>query len=70
MRYSQNALPMRANAVPPVEVPTFAAGRELDAWIKAEGPIRWRTAGQKRDVTLVPLNSLFGKRYSVYWQIS
>ena len=26
--------------------------------------------GQSRDVTLVPLNSLFGKRYSVYWQVS
>lgn len=65
-----SAPPMRANAVPPIEVPTFrATGSEVSSWIKAEGPMRFRTTGQKRDVTLVPLNSLFGKRYSVYWQV-
>ena len=44
---------------------------EPDAWIKpAGGPLTFRTTGQKRDVTLVPLNSLFNRRYSVYWQVS
>ena len=33
-------------------------------------PLTFRTTGQKRDVDLVPLNSLFDRRYSVYWRIS
>jgi DUF1680 family protein len=34
-------------------------------------PTTWsfRTVGQKKDVTLVPLNRLFDRRYSVYWQV-
>jgi uncharacterized protein len=62
------------NQVPPiapVEIPTFhAAGPDPASWIKAGGkPLEFRTTGQKRDVTLVPLNSLFDRRYSVYWQV-
>jgi DUF1680 family protein len=55
----------------PLEVPTFkAAGADPATWIKpAGGPLTFRTTGQARDVTLAPLNSLFGKRYSVYWQV-
>jgi hypothetical protein len=30
----------------------------------------FRTAGQEKDVALVPLNGIFGKRYSVYWRVS
>jgi DUF1680 family protein len=56
----------------PLEVPTFnAKAADPSSWIKpADGPLTFRTTGQSRDVTLVPLNSLFGKRYSVYWQVS
>jgi hypothetical protein len=30
----------------------------------------FRTTGQKQDVTLMPINKLFDKRYSVYWEVS
>jgi hypothetical protein len=63
-----------ANTTPPVpgiEVPTFrASGADPSSWIKpADEPLTFRTTGQKKDVTLVPLNSLFDRRYSVYWQV-
>jgi DUF1680 family protein len=62
------------NSVPPVpelEIPAFrGASAELTAWIKpGGGPLEFRTTGQKRDVTFVPLNGLFDRRYSVYWQV-
>ena len=64
-----------ANTTPPVpeiEIPTFrASGEDPSSWIKpAGGPLTFRTTGQKNNVTLVPLNSLFDRRYSVYWQVS
>jgi uncharacterized protein len=57
---------------PAIEIPTFrSAGADPSSWIKpADKPLAFRTAGQKKDVTLVPLNSLFDRRYSVYWQVS
>jgi uncharacterized protein len=56
----------------PLEIPTFqAAGPDPASWIKPAGaPLSFHTSGQQKDVTLVPLSSLFGKRYSVYWQVS
>jgi len=53
-------------------VPSFrSAGADPSAWIKAgDKPLEFRTAGQQKDVTLVPLNSIFDRRYSVYWQVS
>ena len=61
-----------APPVPEIEVPSFrASSADLSSWIKpADGPLAFRTAGQKRDVKLVPLQSLFDRRYSVYWQVS
>ena len=63
-----------ANTVPPVpgiEIPKFRAAGGPASWIKAgDKPLSFRTAGQKQDVTLVPLNSLFDRRYSVYWEVS
>jgi DUF1680 family protein len=58
--------------VPAIEIPTFRAlGADPSSWIKpAEGPLAFRTTGQRKDVTLVPLNSLFDRRYSVYWRVS
>jgi uncharacterized protein len=56
----------------PLEIPGFqAAGADPASWIKPAGaPLTFRTTGQQRDVTLAPLNSIFGKRYSIYWQVS
>jgi uncharacterized protein len=57
--------------VPQIEIPAFRARGELGSWIRpADKPLAFRTAGQSKDVTLVPLNSLFDRRYSVYWQVS
>jgi len=72
----QNGSPLAPqNQVPPigsVEIPTFkAAGPDPGSWIKpTDRPYVFRTAGQVKDVTLVPLNSLYDKRYAVYWQVS
>ena len=56
----------------PLEIPSFqAAGADPASWIKPAGaPLTFRTTGQAKDVTLAPINSIFGKRYSVYWQVS
>jgi hypothetical protein len=58
--------------VPAIEIPTFrAASADPSTWIKpVDAPMQFRTTSQKRDVTLVPLNSLFDRRYSVYWQVA
>ena len=62
------------NSIPPVlplPIPAFQAAADLDSWIRPSGkPLVFRTSGQKQDVTLAPLNSLFDRRYSVYWQVS
>jgi uncharacterized protein len=57
---------------PTIEIPTFRASNgEPETWIKAgNAPLQFQTTGQQKDVSLVPLNSLFEKRYSVYWQVS
>ena len=57
---------------PAIEIPAFeAAGTDPASWIKAgDAPLTFHTVGQKRDVTLVPLNSVFEKRYAVYWKVS
>ena len=61
----------RTPPVPEIEIPTFRAGPEPSAWIKpADGPQTFRTTGQKLDVTLLPLNKLFDRRYAVYWQVT
>jgi DUF1680 family protein len=56
----------------PLEVPSFrAASDDPNSWIKAGGkPLEFRTDGQEKNVSLAPINSIFGKRYSVYWQVS
>jgi hypothetical protein len=58
--------------VPEIEIPAFtASGSDPASWIKpADKPLTFRTIGQKKDVTLAPLNSIFGRRYSVYWKVS
>ena len=72
----QSGSPLAAqNQVPPiapVEIPAFkAAGPDPSSWIKpTDKPYVFKTVGQAKDVTLVPLNTLYDKRYSVYWQVS
>jgi len=54
-----------------IEIPSFHAGGDPASWIKpADGPLSFRTTGQSKDVALAPLNTIFGKRYSVYWQVT
>ncbi len=55
-----------------ISVPTLrASGAEPSSWIKpADKPLAFRTTGQEKDFTLVPLNSIFDRRYTVYWQVS
>jgi hypothetical protein len=56
----------------PVSVPPFvAASEELDAWIRPVpgSPLTFRTVGQERDVTFVPIHRLFGQRYGLYWKV-
>jgi uncharacterized protein len=69
-----DAPPQAANRpmAPQLEIPTFrAAGPDPSSWIKAaDKPLTFRTTGQKRDVTLVPINKFFDRRYSVYWEVS
>jgi uncharacterized protein len=56
--------------VPTIEIPSFRASGDPSAWIKpGDAPLTFRTTGQRQDVSLVPLNRIFGKRYSVYWQV-
>jgi hypothetical protein len=56
----------------PLEVPSFrAAGGDPPSWIKpGDKALNFRTTGQTKDVALAPINSIFGKRYSVYWNVS
>ncbi len=72
-RMGRPGIAPRPNAPPPVpaiEIPTFVAKGEVASWIKpADGPLHFRTTGQQKDVSLVPLNRIFDKRYSVYWQV-
>ena len=56
----------------PIQVPTFqAASADPSSWIKpGDRALTFHTTGQAKDVTLAPLNSIFDRRYSVYWQVS
>jgi hypothetical protein len=62
----------RTPSVPKLEIPSFkASGSDPSSWIKAgDKTLTFRTSGQQKDVTLVPLNSLYDRRYSVYWDVS
>ncbi len=62
----------RTPPVPDLEIPVFrAAGREPGSWIKpGNQPLAFRTVGQRKEVDLVPLNSLFDRRYAVSWQVT
>jgi DUF1680 family protein len=60
-----------APPIPSVEIPTFRSTGTIESWVRpADKLLTFRTTGQKQDVTLIPLNRLFDRRYSVYWQVS
>ena len=68
---SIRALGPAMRQAPALEIPSFKAQGSASSWIKpASAPLTFRTAGQSKDVTLVPFNRLIGKRYSIYWQVS
>ena len=51
--------------------PSAAFGADPASWIKpADKPLTFHTTGQQKDIALMPINSIFNKRYSVYWQVS
>jgi DUF1680 family protein len=61
----------RIAPVPDLEIPTLRApGPDPASWMTATDERHvFRTRGQRKDVTLVPLNRLFDRRYAVYWQV-
>jgi DUF1680 family protein len=71
-RAGQNPNAPAQSPVPQLDIPTFkAAGADPSSWIKpGDKPLTFHTTGQEKNVTLVPINRLFDKRYSVYWQVS
>jgi DUF1680 family protein len=61
----------RTPPIPAIGIPRFHAGGELASWIvAADRPQTFRTSGQQKDVTLLPLYRLFDRRYAVYWQVA
>ncbi len=52
-----------------IEIPQFH-GDPLNFIKPADKPLSFRTSGQSKDVALAPINSIFGRRYNVYWQVS
>jgi len=56
----------------PLAAPSFhASSSDPASWIQPTGaPLKFRTSGQSRDVTLAPLYTIFDKRYSVYWEVT
>ncbi len=64
-----NVPPLRR--APQITIPAFRASGELTSWItQGAKALEFRTSGQSQDVTLAPINSIFGRRYNVYWQVS
>jgi hypothetical protein len=65
-----NGPPLRR--APALTIPAFhAPSADPGTWIRpGDQPLTFHTTAQAKDVPLVPLNSLFGRRYSVYWQVS
>ncbi len=61
----------RLRSAPQIAVPAFHALGDPETWIKPGAKaLEFRTTGQAQDVTLAPINSIFGRRYNVYWQVS
>ena len=70
------AEPTKPRTVPeykaePLAAPAIRApSSDPSSWLKAAGPLEFRTVGQANELTLVPLNRIFDERYAVYWKVS
>ncbi len=55
-----------------LEIPAIHAPSSAPvSWLKpAAKPLTFRTTGQSKDLDLAPLNSIFDRRYVVYWQVA
>jgi DUF1680 family protein len=62
----------RPRGLPALDIPTFHANNSDPAsWIKpGANPLAFRTTGQQKDIALLPINSIFDKRYNVYFQVT
>ncbi len=61
----------RIPPLPPVNFTLKAGGAEPSSWIKPGGkPLTFEVSGQGRTITLMPVNSIFDRRYVVYWEMS
>ncbi|HEX3877089.1 MAG TPA: beta-L-arabinofuranosidase domain-containing protein, partial [Bryobacteraceae bacterium] len=66
----QNPNAPRRAPLPAVDFALKAGGADPNAWIKPAGkPLTFTVQGQSRNITLMPVNSVFDQRYVVYWQV-
>jgi uncharacterized protein len=57
--------------LPPVNYSLKAGGTNPAAWIKPGAkPLTFEVTGQDRSITLMPVNSIFDRRYAVYWEVA
>lgn len=56
----------------PLDAPELRApAAELESWLKpATDALTFRTTGQQRELTFVPLYKVLDQRYGVYWRVS
>jgi len=57
----------------PPEAPEFVGeSRDPGAWIElaAKPPLAFRTKGQSRDISMLPLYRIVDQRYGVYWRVT
>jgi len=57
---------------PPAAPEFVAESRFPQSWIEpaAGTQLSFRTKGQSRDITMMPLNRILGQRYGVYWRVT
>jgi hypothetical protein len=55
---------------PPLDVPVLHPKGDIASWVKpGDQPLTFRITGQSKEIVMAPLNSIFDKRYVVYWQV-
>jgi hypothetical protein len=64
-----NNYELRRNAIPAPDL--RASSKGLNDWIQRtpDQPLTFRTTGQERNLTLIPLSRVFEERYAVYWRV-
>ena len=57
---------------PPAAPEFVTESRFPQSWIEltAKTPLTFRTQGQSRDITMMPLNRILNQRYGVYWRVT